>query len=75
VINPTETAQSLALQISGAKLTGKGTLRRMAPKSLDANIVIGEEPGVRIEEIAIDQIPVNPTFPPFSVNLYEFPAK
>jgi hypothetical protein len=75
VINPTESTQTLSLQIRGAELSGKGTLRRMAPPSLTANVVVGQEPGVKIEEQALDAIPTSPTFAPFSVNIYEFPVK
>lgn len=75
VINTTESPQSLNLQIRGADLSGKGILHRMAPQNLTATVVVGQEPGVRIEEQSIDQIPVNPIFAPFSVNIYEFPAK
>ena len=46
VVNPTETAQTLSLEIRGAALSGKGTLRRMAPQSLTATVVVGQEPGV-----------------------------
>jgi len=38
-------------------------------------VVVGQEPGVQIEEQALDAIPANPTFAPFSVNIYEFPVK
>ncbi len=75
VINPTESSQTLSLQIRGAELSGKCTLRRMAPQSLTATVVVGQEPGVKIEEQALDAIPANPTFAPFSVNIYEFPVK
>ncbi len=75
VINPTEKAQTLALQIRGAKLAGQGTLRRMAPQSLAATVVVGQEPGVKLEEQALTAVPRNPTLPPFSVNIYEFPVK
>jgi alpha-N-arabinofuranosidase len=75
VINPTESAQILSLQIRGAELSGKGTLRRMAPESLNATVEVGQEPGVKIEEQTLDAIPSNPTFAPFSVNIYEFPVK
>jgi alpha-N-arabinofuranosidase len=75
VINPTESPQTLSLQIRGAELSGQGTLRRMAPPSLTANVVVGQEPGVKIEEQPVDQVPTNPTFAPFSVNIYEFPVK
>ncbi|MGD8785906.1 MAG: hypothetical protein PVJ60_00655 [Phycisphaerales bacterium] len=75
VINPTESPQALGLKIRGAGLSGKGTLRRMAPESLTATVVIGQEPDVKIEEQALDAIPTNPTFAPFSVNIYEFQVK
>jgi alpha-N-arabinofuranosidase len=75
VINPTESSQTLSLQIRGAKLSGKGTIRCMAPDSLTATVVVGQEPGVKIEEQALDAIPSSPTFAPFSVNIYEFPVK
>jgi alpha-N-arabinofuranosidase len=75
VINPTETAQTLNLRIRGAELSGKGTLRRMAPQSLAATVTVGQEPGVKVEQQSLDSIPTNPTFPPFSVNICEFAAK
>jgi alpha-N-arabinofuranosidase len=75
VINPTESSQTLSLQIRSAELSGKGTLLRIAPESLTATVVVGQEPGVKIEEQALDAIPSSPTFDPFSVNIYEFPVK
>jgi len=75
VINPTESAQTLSLQIRGAELSGNGTLRRMAPESLTATVVVGQEPGVKIKEQTLDVIPASPTFAPFSVNIYEFPVQ
>ena len=47
----------------------------MAPQSLTATVVVGQEPGIKIEEQTIDQVPANPTFAPFSVNIYEFLIK
>lgn len=38
-------------------------------------MVIGQKPGVKIEEQALDTIPAKPTFATFSVNIYEFPVK
>jgi alpha-N-arabinofuranosidase len=75
VVNPTESAQTLKIQIRGADLAGKVILRRMAPQSLTATVVVGQEPGVRIEEQALDSLPTNSTFAPFSVNIFEFRAK
>jgi len=74
VINPNETAQGLHLEIRRADLAGKGVLRRMAPSSLQADVVVGKEPEVKIEELPVGQIPTVATFPPFSVNIYEFPV-
>jgi len=71
VINPTESPQALSLRIRGAELSGKGTLRRMAPQSLTATVVVGQEPGVKIEEQALDTIPTSPTFAPLIVNVCE----
>jgi hypothetical protein len=73
--NPTETPQTLRLDIRGAMLSGKGTLRCMALQSLTANVVVGQEPGVRIDEQSLTALPANPTFAPYSFNIYEFPVK
>jgi alpha-L-arabinofuranosidase len=75
VINPTESQQALNLQVRGARLSGRGTLRRMAPESLTATVVVGQEPGVKIEEESLGAFPRNPKLPPFSVTLYEFPVE
>jgi alpha-L-arabinofuranosidase len=75
VINPTESEQQLDLRVRGAELAGKGTLWRMAPSSLDATIVVGERPGVQVEERALDAVPATPTFAPFSVTIYRFPVR
>jgi alpha-N-arabinofuranosidase len=75
VINPTESAQALDLEIHGAQLSGGGTLRRMAPESLAATVVAGKEPGVRIEEKPLRGLPKSMTFAPFSVNVFELPVQ
>jgi len=58
-----------------ATLTGTGVLRRMAPRSLTANVVVGQEPGVVIEELPLRAVPGQATFAPWSVSLYELPAR
>jgi alpha-N-arabinofuranosidase len=75
VINPTESEQRLDLAIKGASLTGKGKLWRMAPADINATIVVGQKPGVEVEEQTVEAVPASPAFAPFSVNLYEFPVK
>ncbi|MBE3099935.1 MAG: hypothetical protein IMZ44_22685, partial [Planctomycetes bacterium] len=47
----------------------------MAPADLNATIVVGQKPGVAIEEQALDAVPGTPSFAPFSVNVYAFPVK
>jgi alpha-N-arabinofuranosidase len=75
VINPTESEQRLDLSFDGADLQGRGTLWRMAPSDLDATIVVGQPPGVEIEETLVEAVPTSVTLPPFSVSLYELPAR
>ncbi len=75
VINPTESAQKLSLEIRGAALSGRGTLRRMAPPSLTVNVVVGQQPGVTVEELPVVGPLRGATFAPFSVNVYELPVK
>jgi hypothetical protein len=47
----------------------------MAPQSLTANVVVGQEPGVRIDEQSLTALPGSPTFAPYSVSIYELPVK
>jgi len=75
VINPTDSAQQLNLSITGAELTGKAALWRMAPSDVNATITLGQKPGVEVERQTLDSVPATPTFAPFSVNIYVFPAK
>jgi alpha-N-arabinofuranosidase len=72
VINPTESAQLLNLQIRRASLSGKRALRRSAPQSLTATVGIGQEPGVKTDKQSLRVPPANRTFAPFSANIYEF---
>jgi alpha-N-arabinofuranosidase len=75
VINPTESERTLALAFSGVHLAGRGTRWRLAPASLDARVVVGREPEVRVEEDAVREVPTRPVFPPFSVTLYRLEAR
>ena len=58
----------------GARLHGKGVLRRMAPASLSATVAAGQPPGVTVEEQVLDALPTTPTLPPFSISIYELPT-
>jgi alpha-N-arabinofuranosidase len=75
VINPTESEQTIDLSYRGVRLAGAGTRWRMAPDSLDARIVVGQAPHVRVEEEAVTRVPARVTFPPFSVTLYRLTAR
>ena len=75
VINPTATEQQLELAIDGAAIAGRPRLWRMAPSDINASIVVGQAPGVAVEEQTIDAMPHNPAFAPWSVTIYEFPVK
>ena len=72
VVNPTESEQQLNLSFKGVELSGKGRLWRMAPSSVDATIVVGQKPGVEVEEHALEALPSTATIAPFSVTIYEF---
>jgi len=75
VVNPTESERTLDLSFQGVRLAGSGTRWRMAPDSLDARIVVGETPQVRVEEEPVTRVPASPTFPPFSVTLYRLTVR
>jgi len=68
ILNPTDTSQSLKLNITGAFLSGKGTLWRLA--SVEDN---GENPS--IVNSPIDSIPDLFNLPRFSVSIYELSAR
>jgi hypothetical protein len=71
VVNPTDSSRQSNLSFRGAELSGQGRLSRMTPSSLDATIVMGQKPGVEIEEQALEAPPHSVAIPPFSVSIYE----
>jgi alpha-N-arabinofuranosidase len=75
VLNPSDAEQPLKLTINGVKLTSQGHLWQMAPKSVDASIVVGQKPGVEVEEHSLTSVPETMSVPPFSVNIYSFPVQ
>ena len=68
VINPTDVEQSLKLNLTGADLSGKGALWRLASAQSD-----GQNPS--ITSLPVDSIPNSLTLPRFSVNIYELQLK
>ncbi len=72
VVNPTETAQSFAPQLSGVKLRGSGKLWQIAPPNVNAANVAGQKPAVEILEYPQTSLPDNVQVPAVSINVYEF---
>jgi len=68
VLNPTDMDQALKLSITGAALSGKGILWRLA--SAESN---GQNPS--ISDSTVDSVPDSLTLPRFSVSIYELPAR
>jgi alpha-N-arabinofuranosidase len=75
VLNPSDAEQHLNLAINGAKLSTQGRLWRMAPSSVDATIVVGQKPGLGVQEQELTSVPDTMAVPPFSVNIYSFPVQ
>jgi alpha-N-arabinofuranosidase len=74
VLNPSDTDQRLELSMSGVSVAAGGRLWRMAPKTVDAAITVGQEPGVAVQEEAVSSVPDIIVAPPFSVSIYSFPV-
>jgi len=72
VLNPSDSEQRLKLSINGARLSSQGRLWRMAPATVDATIVVGQKPGVEVQEQGLASVPDTMSVPPFSVNIYSF---
>jgi alpha-N-arabinofuranosidase len=75
VINPTTEERHLDLSIQGAALSGSGTRWQMAPSDLNATITVGEKPGGMVDEQGVNGVPDTLSLAPWSVTLYQFPAK
>ena len=64
----------LTLAIAGLTPGSRGSLWRMAPRTVDATITVGEPPGVAIDEQSLAGPPDAIDVPPFSVSIYAFPV-
>lgn len=75
VINPSDSEESMKVSIGGATLAGEGKLWRMAPKTVDATIEVGQKPGVEVEEQTLGAALGTIAVPPFSVSIYSYAAQ
>lgn len=74
VLNPSDSQRSIRIVVNGAKLTGAGTLWRMAPDSIDATIQVDKKPEVQVEQ-SLGALPDVVTVRPFNVNIYSYPLE
>ena len=75
VLNPSDSEQSIAVSIRGAKLASAGKLWRMAPDSINATVQVDKKPEVQVEEQTLGAWPEIISARPFSVNIYSYPVE
>jgi alpha-N-arabinofuranosidase len=75
VVNPTESAQELALDVTGVQLAGAGKLWQIAAPSVDTVNVAGQKPAIALMELSVSEAPNRLAVPPISVNVYEFEVR
>ncbi len=75
VVNPTESAQKMDLQISGVKLGGESRMWQMTGASPDAADVVGKATEVGTVETSLPSVPTTVTVAPISVSIYQFPVQ
>jgi alpha-N-arabinofuranosidase len=74
VVNATEKAHPLDLNVSGTKLAGPATLWQITAPSLDAANQAGQPPQVELKESHLDGNASPITVAPISINVYRFPV-
>lgn len=72
IVNATESAQKIALNIKGVKAGGNSRMWQMTGPSLDAADVLGKKPQIEIKENPIREPLSDLTVDPISINIYEF---
>ena len=75
VVNPTESAQQMELQIQGVRIGGKPRMWQMTGPSPDAADVVGKRPEVETVEMPLPEVPATLSVAPISLNIYEFPVQ
>lgn len=74
VINPTDSAQQLDLNIQGVQLGGGTTLWQMTGPNLEAKNVLGQKPQVSIASMPVSGSPKSLSVAPISINIYQIPV-
>jgi alpha-L-arabinofuranosidase len=71
VINPTDSALQMQLDIQGAELAGAGKLWQMTGPGPDAATGLGKSE-VKVEENSLSEVPKSVNVQPVSISIYEF---
>ncbi len=74
VVNATEKAQPLDLNLSGMKLLGPAALWRITAASLDAVNRAGQPPQVELKKSQLDGASGSLMVAPISISVYRFPV-
>ena len=75
VVNATDKAQKLDLNVIGARLSGPSTLWQLTGKDLEAANRVGHPPQVEIQQVAIGDVPKSLSVAPISIDIYRFPVR
>ena len=73
VVNATLQPQPLALEVKGVRGRGSGAVWVLTGRQLDAEIKVGQRPGVNVRQSKVPALPPSLTVPPISTSIYEFP--
>jgi alpha-N-arabinofuranosidase len=72
VVNATDSARSLDLNVAGVRLKGEPTLWRVTGKNLQAADQVGQSPQVTIDKTTVSGSGHRLSVAPISVNIYRF---
>jgi alpha-N-arabinofuranosidase len=75
IVNPTESAQQMAVTLEGVAVQNQGRLWRIAPADLTAANTPGKPLVVDIVESSLNEAPGRLAIPPISISIYEFPVR
>jgi Alpha-L-arabinofuranosidase C-terminal domain len=75
VVNPTESAQRMDLDIQGFEPRGQGRMWKLTGPDVNASNRLGQPPQVEVVETQFTTAPKTLSVAPISVNLYEFETR
>jgi alpha-N-arabinofuranosidase len=75
VVNATESAHELTLNIRGVEVGGKSRMWLMTGPKVDSADVLGKPPEVTTVEMPVAEAPKKVSIAPISINIYELPVR